>query len=158
MYSSGLKTGIYYIQLGNQEFTMKQFAVIGLLGLVLMSFDTFVGAHDVHAAKKGMCTDGASLAVEGNRAVCFKYVSSTKKLYKSYTPCFYPGVYKVGDEIPNGSNRGRDRCTAPLNAAVGPALPCPPGQALEIRRSKKDLCYTTGTQNSKKYFDLQLIN
>lgn len=136
---------------------MKQFAIFGLLGLALMSFDGFVAAQDAHAAKKGMCTGGAELNIEKNRAVCYKITKTKTRQYKPYKPCLPPGKYKKGDEVPNGSKRGRDRCSVGT-AIVGPALPCAPGQKLEIRKGKTDRCYVTKTKNTKKYFDLKLTN
>ena len=136
---------------------MKQFAIFGLLGLALMSFDGFVAAQDAHAAKKGKCTNGATLDIENNRAVCYKITKTKQKQYKNYNPCVLPGKYKRGDEVPNGRDRGRDRCSVGT-AIVGPALPCAPGQHLEIRKGKKDICFVYKTKKTKQYFDLKLTN
>jgi len=72
---------------------------------------------------------------------CTRQVPQPTREYENYQPCIPPGVYRSNDEVPSGNQRGRDRCMA--MGISGPALPCPPGTTLEIRRGAQDRCFRT---------------
>ena len=109
-------------------------------------------AGESSARKVGYCSGGAKPYISGNTAGCKKTVTEKSKDYKPYKPCVPPGVYKRNDEKSNG----RDRCTTAAGNLVGPALPCAPGQQLEVKRNQKDRCFVWKNVKKTKYSDMKL--
>lgn len=130
--------------------------LFGLSALAAICMVAGMTAGEAHAKKKGKCPSGFSIHVLSGKAHCRKTVPQTYRSYVSYKVCLPPGSYKTNDEVPSGSSKGRDRCTAV--GFSGPALPCPIGKKLEIRKKKKDRCYTNKVRHVSTYADMSLIN
>jgi hypothetical protein len=117
----------------------------------------------VQNVQKGRCPTNFVLSTNNSNppyAYCRRTTTQTVAQFASppYQPCLPPGQYNANDEVPSGTQRGRDRCTVLGGVGTGPGLPCPPAfPLLQVRQGQVDRCYRNTQQSTTTYSNLQLF-
>jgi hypothetical protein len=143
--------------------TLKTSSAIVALAVVVVLGLSVARAQEssVSEVQKGRCPSGYTLQTNNTPRYAYCAQTTNQQVQQfsnpAYNPCVPPGQYVSSDEVPNGANEGRDRCTVPTGIGTGPALPCPPSHPnVNIREGQRDRCYRMVTQQVTQYVNLQL--